>query len=760
MKKITIVFLSLLFLGTILGATPVYAAPCGFITPDVLSWGTGRIESMSIRIVNFDGCPNGWGETQGSVLLNDVPANITHWEHGMASVSVPSAIEGLANIKVVGSDEVIYGTSQLLISIKVNSYPSQITLGDSIEITGEGFNNSEAGKVVDTSVSGYNSPLSVISWTDSKIVISTSNFGSFKVGSNTFKIYYGSSNLNNGYQSKTFDINISAPPCTTNSWSCSDWNTCSSDGTQIRTCEKMGWGNPLNYCEGGTPSPAISQSCMPVCTNDNWSCGDWGACLQGGTKTRVCNKTGSCQGGVSAPTTTQSCTYIPACLSFNYSSWTVCGSDGTQTRNIISKYPSNCEGGELPKTTQSCTYTPTCTTDSWSCGDWGACSTSNSQIRTCNKTANCSGGTPPSTTQSCTYTPPCAADTWTCGDWNSCSPSGVQNRSCRMTFDCPSAVTLPPVTDQYCESPDKSTPQTPPSGDDKISNQDAIIKSTVKLICLFDEQSGMQGSGTIIDASGLILTNKHVVSGTVGCLVEFINNLNDQPNYDARQIADIVKVSSTEDMAVLKLRNPNNQKLNYINITNGNSNIQLGTKINVYGYPAIFGKNITYTSGDFSGIDGSYLKTTAILEHGNSGGGAYLNNGTFIGIPSAVVRGELNALGYILSINKINSWLGNTSNIISDNSDSNNYSRVSSVLDSISLKKLGNLQFLVAGSKSADTQSKTISQIQKNSTIAETNADQKTNIEQNNQNTAQVEAQQQKPSLFKRFINWITHFFK
>ena len=105
----------------------------------------------------------------------------------------------------------------------------------------------------------------------------------------------------------------------------------------------------------------------------------------------------------------------------------------------------------------------------------------------------------------------------------------------------------------------------------------------------------MWGSGTVIDSSGTILTNKHVIDGTLGCLVGFINNSDDEPYFGDRQIADILKVSSTEDVATIKMRNPKNKKLTYINVANSNSNLRLGTKINIYGYPIKFGTNITYT---------------------------------------------------------------------------------------------------------------------------------------------------------------------
>ena len=159
-----------------------------------------------------------------------------------------------------------------------------------------------------------------------------------------------------------------------------------------------------------------------------------------------------------------------------------------------------------------------------------------------------------------------------------------------------------------------------------------------------------QGSGTVISPSGTILTNKHVIDGTVGCLVGFIDDYDDEPYFGGRQIADIYKTSSDADIAILKLRNPYNKTITSINITNGNSNaLRLGDTMTTYGYPAMFGRKITYTSGDFSGVDGNYLKTTAIIEYGNSGGGAYLKDGIFIGMPTAVMKGDLNSIGYIVS---------------------------------------------------------------------------------------------------------------
>ena len=485
------------------------------------------------------------------------------------------------------------------------------------------------------------------------------------------------------------------------------------------------------------------------CNADVWQCEDWGACSANGSQARSCSKIFECEFTEDpSPPTSQSCTYTPPmCTSWTYSDWSDCQSNSTKTRSIVSSSPSNCSGGS-PVFTQSCAYTP-----------------------------------PQPITPPPVYQPPqlsCTADSWSCGEWNACSLSGIQNRSCRKTFDCPSAESAPPAVDQSCESPNKPTQQLPqiPQSNDEISNQDSIVRATVKLICPVDSNRASQGSGTIINSNGTILTNKHVVEGTLGCLVGFVDNFNDEPYFGERQIADILKMSPSEDVAVLKIRNPQNTSLPYVNIATGNSkNLRLGTKIITYGYPAKFGTNITYTSGDFSGTNGNYLKTTAIIEHGNSGGGAYIKDGTFIGVPSAVIRGELNALGYVLSINTINAWLGNSS-IASNSGSNNNYSRVSSVLENIDLKKLDSLQLIIPNTKETTketpqnnkTASKTIKsassssqgQAQKNS-YSSVSEDLQQKVIDNKKAEQVVNNQQQEKQIInswpKRFLFWLANFF-
>lgn len=197
------------------------------------------------------------------------------------------------------------------------------------------------------------------------------------------------------------------------------------------------------------------------------------------------------------------------------------------------------------------------------------------------------------------------------------------------------------------------------------------ISAEVQIVCTDGADNWFSGSGTIIDPKGIILTNRHVVEGAYKnvCFIGFLESINSEPNFGPKNNPNLAEVKyittdKSMDSAVLYLDNKNNQSFPYVNIWNSNSSsLKFGDKIEVIGYPGIGGSTMTYTSGDFSGFgslsDGTqnYIKTTAMLEHGNSGGSAYNQRGEFIGIPSMVITGSLNSISYVLSVDSIKKWL-------------------------------------------------------------------------------------------------------
>lgn len=353
--------------------------------------------------------------------------------------------------------------------------------------------------------------------------------------------------------------------------------------------------------------------------------------------------------------------------------WSSCNVEGVQSRSC--RLLNDCENPESVKPNENKECIPTCREDKWQCGQWSSCSGSGQQTRICIKSYDCPliENEKPATEQNCTYVPPyvapsCLADIWACGSWSSCSPAGIKTRSCSKTFDCGAVENAMPATSEYCTpavSPSApSAPSAPvpsaPSGID----YNRIIKSTVALECPIDLYRSDGGSGTIIDSSGIVLTNAHVPEGTLGfCRVGFVNSMEQKPRFS--EIADVIEVCSNCDAAILKIRNSSNRVFTDIDIGTYN-NFVPGESILAYGYPSLGGDTLTTTRGSFGGFtEDIYIKSDIAIAPGNSGGGAYLDrNGVFIGMPTKFTLKERDGvqfkISHILSVNKIVSWFNST----------------------------------------------------------------------------------------------------
>lgn len=89
----------------------------------------------------------------------------------------------------------------------------------------------------------------------------------------------------------------------------------------------------LNSINKGIPEIYVKKIHENICT-ENWNCGDWNSCSEQGSQTRTCTDLNSCGTTKNKPVTTQSCTYVepqdtPECTN---------NDDCTQTCT-------NCDGG-------------------------------------------------------------------------------------------------------------------------------------------------------------------------------------------------------------------------------------------------------------------------------------------------------------------------------------------------------------------------------------------------------------------------------
>ncbi len=157
------------------------------------------------------------------------------------------------------------------------------------------------------------------------------------------------------------------------------------------------------------------------------------------------------------------------------------------------------------------------------------------------------------------------------------------------------------------------------------------------------QQRGM-GSGFIIDASGVILTNNHVVKGTDEVKVRL---------YDGREfIAKEVKTDPRTDVAIVRIEASG---LKAIKLGDSQAT-QVGDWVLAFGSP--FGLDMSVTQGIISAKGRSnritdrsdFLQTDAAINPGNSGGPLVNLHGEVIGINTAIATesGGYDGIGFAI----------------------------------------------------------------------------------------------------------------
>ncbi|MCH5373751.1 MAG: trypsin-like peptidase domain-containing protein [Planctomycetes bacterium] len=166
---------------------------------------------------------------------------------------------------------------------------------------------------------------------------------------------------------------------------------------------------------------------------------------------------------------------------------------------------------------------------------------------------------------------------------------------------------------------------------------------------------GGLGSGVIIDPSGLVLTNNHVVAGGGQVSVRL---------YDGREFsASQVWTDPKTDIAVVKLDGAKDLTAAKL----GNSDmVSIGDWVLALGQP--FGLESTVTAGIISakhrgiGITArdNFLQTDAAINPGNSGGPLVNLNGEVIGVNTAISSrsGGNDGIGFAIPIN-LAKWVAN-----------------------------------------------------------------------------------------------------
>ncbi|MBI2037248.1 MAG: trypsin-like peptidase domain-containing protein [Candidatus Liptonbacteria bacterium] len=162
------------------------------------------------------------------------------------------------------------------------------------------------------------------------------------------------------------------------------------------------------------------------------------------------------------------------------------------------------------------------------------------------------------------------------------------------------------------------------------------------------------GSGFIVSADGLIVTNKHVVLDTKA---EYTVFTNDGKKYAAKVLARdpvldiaLIKIDAA-NLSTVPLGDSDSLRLGQTAIAIGNA---LGEFRNTVSVGVVSGLSRTITAGDggsFSETIRGVLQTDAAINPGNSGGPLLNLKGEVIGINTAVVSGAQN-IGFAIPVNQ------------------------------------------------------------------------------------------------------------
>lgn len=177
---------------------------------------------------------------------------------------------------------------------------------------------------------------------------------------------------------------------------------------------------------------------------------------------------------------------------------------------------------------------------------------------------------------------------------------------------------------------------------------DDVVKSVVTV-----RTDRSIGTGFIVDDSGFVVTNQHVIAGANSIVVL---------THDRRQIpAQIMVADSFRDVAILRI-NANYPAINFAD----SDDLRVGNKVIAIGNP--LGLAFTVTEGIVSAVDragpnglNEYVQTDVSLNPGNSGGPLIDTQGRLVGINNFKV-GDAESLGFALESDALKSAIDELTN--------------------------------------------------------------------------------------------------
>lgn len=220
------------------------------------------------------------------------------------------------------------------------------------------------------------------------------------------------------------------------------------------------------------------------------------------------------------------------------------------------------------------------------------------------------------------------------------------------------AALYPPVyAPAQAQEDDDATPTPSPTPAPPLVelNEEVIKRATVYLMQTYQNQNqpiiSCVGSGTLISADGLILTNAHTALSSETCrsdrIVIAVTVRLDEPPVPT-YTAEVIEASEGLNLAVLRISGyldgrpiePGALSLPFVELGDSDT-IMLDDTITVVGYPDLGNTPVEVTRGTVTGFtaearagDRAWVRTGAVIPGTMTGGGAYSRDGRLIGIPT------------------------------------------------------------------------------------------------------------------------------
>jgi len=187
--------------------------------------------------------------------------------------------------------------------------------------------------------------------------------------------------------------------------------------------------------------------------------------------------------------------------------------------------------------------------------------------------------------------------------------------------------------------------------------QDAVVAINIEGVGQFGGVVRAAGSGMVIDPSGLVLTNNHVVEGATSITVTLA---------DGRDVdADLVGSIPSNDVALVKVRST--KPLDAVqfgasgSLRVGDPVVAIGNALGLGGTPSVTTGIVSALGRDLDAENGEHLtdliQTDAAIYQGNSGGPLVDAQGEVVGVNTAVATSQANGaaenLGFALPIDQL-----------------------------------------------------------------------------------------------------------